>query len=120
MLTHIFGAVTGGRLNLRAAANSSTTILASIPDETLLVVTAHDDTWYANRLKLCLNLSFACSLRLGELLALTWDCVDISEESIREGKASIFVNKELQRVNKKIMKTLDSKDVIRVFPEAGA
>ena len=38
-----------------------------------------------NRLKLCLNLSFACSLRLGELLALTWDCVDISEESIREG-----------------------------------
>ena len=73
-----------------------------------------------NRLKLCLNLSFACSLRLGELLALTWDCVDISEESIREGKASIFVNKELQRVNKKIMNTLDSKDVIRIFPEAGA
>ena len=72
-----------------------------------------------DRLKLCLNLSFACSLRLGELLALTWDCVDISEESIRAGKASVFVNKELQRVNKKIMKTLDSKDVIRVFPEAG-
>ena len=52
-------------------------------------------------------------------IGLTWDCVDISEESIRAGKASVFVNKELQRVNKKIMKTLDSKDVIRVFPEAG-
>lgn len=46
MLTRIFGAVTGGRLNLRAAADSSATILASIPDETLLVVTTHDDTWY--------------------------------------------------------------------------
>ena len=47
MITRIFGAVTGGRLNLRAAADSSATILASIPDETLLVVTTHDDTWYA-------------------------------------------------------------------------
>ncbi len=47
MITRIFGTVTGGRLNLRAAADSSATILASIPDETLLVVTTHDDTWYA-------------------------------------------------------------------------
>ena len=35
MLTRIFGAVTGGRLNLRAAANSSAAIIASIPNETL-------------------------------------------------------------------------------------
>ena len=34
------------------------------------------------RLRLCINLSFSCSLRLGELLGLTWDCVDISPESI--------------------------------------
>ena len=47
MITRIFGAVTGGRLNLRAAADSSASILASIPNETLLVVTEHDDTWYA-------------------------------------------------------------------------
>ena len=31
-------------------------------------------------LKLCMNLAFAGSLRIGELLGLTWDCVDISEE----------------------------------------
>ena len=37
------------------------------------------------RLKLCLNLAFSCSLRIGELLGLTWDCVDISEESIATG-----------------------------------
>ena len=36
MLTRIFGTVTGGRLNLRAAANSSAAIIASIPNETLL------------------------------------------------------------------------------------
>lgn len=47
MITRIFGTVTGGRLNLRAAADFSASILASIPNETLLVVTAHDDTWYA-------------------------------------------------------------------------
>lgn len=47
MITRIFGAVTGGLLNLRAAAASSASILASIPNETLLVVTEHNDTWYA-------------------------------------------------------------------------
>ncbi len=71
------------------------------------------------RLKLALNLAFACSLRVGELLALTWDCVDISEESIREGKASIFVNKELQRVKKDTVNTLNGKDIIVTFPEQG-
>ena len=69
------------------------------------------------RLKLCLNLAFSCTLRIGELLALTWDCVDVSEESLAEGKASIFVNKELQRVRKSTMKTLEKKDILCVFPE---
>lgn len=69
------------------------------------------------RLKLAINLSFACSLRIGELLGLTWDCVDISPESIAEGKAYVYVNKELQRVDKSVMKTLEKKDVLRVFPE---
>ena len=39
MITCIFGTVAGGRLNLRASANSSASILASIPNETLLVIT---------------------------------------------------------------------------------
>ena len=47
MLTRIFGAVTGGRLNLRAAASSSATIIASIPNETLLFLSEYNDTWYA-------------------------------------------------------------------------
>ena len=40
-------------------------------------------------LALAINLSFACSLRMGEMLGLTWDCIDISEESLRENNASI-------------------------------
>ncbi len=67
-------------------------------------------------LKLAMHLSFSCSLRLGEVLGLTWDCVEISEESIAEGKASIYINKELQRVNRQTLNLLESKDVIFIFP----
>ena len=74
------------------------------------------DACQDENLKLAIHLSFSCSLRLGEVLGLTWDCVDISEESIAEGKASIQVNKELQRVSRQTLKLLDSKDVIFIFP----
>ena len=70
-----------------------------------------DDT-----LSLAINLAFSCSLRMGEMLGLTWDCIDISEKSIEENNASIFVNKELQRVNKDALEALDGKDIIRIFP----
>lgn len=65
-----------------------------------------------------MNLSFSCSLRLGELLGLTWDCVDISEEAMLRDRVSIFINKELQRVRKDSMKALGNKDIIAVFPES--
>ena len=65
-----------------------------------------------------MNLSFSCSLRLGELLGLTWDCVDVSEEAMLRNRASIFINKELQRVRKDSMKALGNKDIIAVFPES--
>lgn len=35
------------------------------------------------KLKLAINLAFSCSLRIGEVLGLTWDCIDVSEEAIR-------------------------------------
>ena len=68
------------------------------------------------RLRLCINLSFSCSLRLGELLGLTWDCVDISPESIEAGRASIYINKELQRVDFASLNALENKNVITRFP----
>ena len=69
------------------------------------------------RLKIAMNLSFSCSLRISELLGLTWDCVDISEEAIKENRAYLFINKESQRVSKTALKELDAKDVLLVFPE---
>ena len=68
------------------------------------------------RLKLAINLSFSCSLRLGELLGLTWDCVDISPEAIEENRAYVFINKESQRIRKESLNALDGKDVLLVFP----
>ena len=70
-----------------------------------------------DRLKLALNLAFSCSLRMGEMLGLTWDCVDISEEAIVESRAFIYVDKEVQRVDKAAIQELRGKDVILVFPE---
>ena len=70
-----------------------------------------------DRLKLAMNLSFSCSLRISELLGLTWDCVDISEEAIEENRAYLFINKESQRVSKSALKELDAKDVLLIFPE---
>ena len=67
-------------------------------------------------LKLALNLSFACSLRMGEMLGLTWDCVDISEESIEQDSASIFVSKELQRVKKDTVEKLGDRSIMFQFP----
>ena len=68
------------------------------------------------RLKLAINLSFSCSLRLGELLGLTWDCVDISPEAIEENRSYVFINKESQRIRKESLDALDGKDVLLVFP----
>ena len=62
------------------------------------------------RLKLAINLSFSCSLRLGELLGLTWDCVDISPEAIEENRAYVFINKESQRIRKESLNALDEVD----------
>lgn len=69
------------------------------------------------RLKLAINLSFACSMRIGEVLGLTWDCVDITPESIRAGKAYVYIDKELQRVSKEALAVLEQKDVVRIFPD---
>lgn len=68
------------------------------------------------KLKLCINLAFACSLRIGEILGLTWDCVDISDESVKNGNAFIYVDKELQRVERESLQALDEKDIKLKFP----
>lgn len=66
-------------------------------------------------LKLAINLAFSCSLRMGKMLGLTWDCVDITPVSIEQGKAYIYVNKELQKANREAMESLNDKDVLFKF-----
>ena len=75
-------------------------------------VDACDDKW----MKAAFHLSFTATLRLGELLGLTWDCVDISDEALEESRTYIDINKEVERVSKKAMDELNSKDVILIFP----
>ena len=69
-----------------------------------------------DNLSLALNLAFFCSLQMGEMLALTGDCINISQESINAGTASIFVNTELQRVQRQSLDALEGKGVIKIFP----
>ena len=68
------------------------------------------------KLKLAINLTFAASLRIGEALGLTWDCVDISDEAVAENRARIRIEKELLRVSINAVNALEGKDIIKVFP----
>ncbi len=67
-------------------------------------------------LYVAINLAFACSLRVGEITGLTWDCVSISDSDIAADDASIYVEKVLARVSVEAMKELNQRDVIKVFP----
>ena len=67
-------------------------------------------------LSLALNLAFSCTLRMGEMLGITLDCIDVSEDKIENGTASIFIEKELQRVKRDVFEKLNQRDVLFVFP----
>ena len=69
-------------------------------------------------LKIAFHLCFTATLRLGELLGLTWDCVEISPEAIESNSAYIIINKEVERVSKKAAEELNQKDIIQIFPTA--
>ena len=67
---------------------------------------AKRDIWTADMIRLALdkctdsklyvamNLSFACSLRMGEILGLTWENVHISDEDIAADNAYVYIDKE--------------------------
>lgn len=67
-------------------------------------------------LKIAFHLCFTATLRLGELLGLTWDCVEISQEAIESNSAYIIINKEVERISKKAVEVLNQKDIIQLFP----
>ena len=68
-----------------------------------------------SKLYVAMNLAFACSLRVGEILGLTWDNVHISEEDIAADNAYVFIDKELTRASKRAIETLGEKDIYHIF-----
>ena len=68
------------------------------------------------RLYIAINLAFACSLRLGEITGLTWDCVHISDQEIAGDNASLEVNKELARVSMNAVEAVGRGDILFEFP----
>ncbi len=61
-------------------------------------------------LHLAVHLAFVCSLRIGEAMGLTWDCVDLDNKAIR-------FDKTLQRVSKEALNLLPKDSLIFIFPE---
>lgn len=75
------------------------------------------------RMKLVMMLAIGCTMRVGEILGLTWDCVDICPERIETQDARLHVNKELKRCQKKDLEKLEVRNrskVILKFPERRA
>lgn len=68
------------------------------------------------KLYIAINLAFACSLRMGEILGLTWDNVHIEDKDIAADNAYIYIDKELSRVSKDALEILNQRDVIKIFP----
>lgn len=68
-----------------------------------------------SKLYVAMNLSFACSLRMGEILGLTWENVHISDEDIAADNAYVYIDKELTRASKWAIETLGEKDIYYIF-----
>ena len=67
-------------------------------------------------LKIAFHLAFTATLRIGELLGLTWYDMDILEEAIADNKAYVIINKQVERVSKDAIEALNSKEIIMIFP----
>jgi len=67
-------------------------------------------------LKIAFHLAFTATLRIGELLGLTWDEMDISEEAIADNRAYVIISKQVERVSRDAVEALNSKEIILTFP----
>lgn len=68
------------------------------------------------KLYIAMNLAFACSMRLGEIVGLQWDKLHISDADIAADDAHVMIEQELSRVSKDARQFMDEKDIIMVFP----
>ena len=68
-----------------------------------------------SKLYIAMNLAFACSLRLGEILGLTWKNVHIEDEDIAADNAYIYIEAELERASKRAIEAIGQKDIYHIF-----
>ena len=61
-------------------------------------------------LRLAIHIAFVGALRSGEVVGLTWDCIDFERDEFR-------INKCLQRVTLEALDLLPKDDLISVFPK---
>lgn len=66
-------------------------------------------------LYLCINLSFSCSLRIGELLALTWDNVFIEDEDFEKDNTRLIIDKQFVRIDKEMIGVLTKDEIYKQF-----
>ena len=68
-----------------------------------------------SKLYIAMNLAFACSLRMGEILGLTWKNVHIEDSDIASDNAYIYIEQELTRASKQAIEMLGKKEIYYVF-----
>lgn len=68
-----------------------------------------------SKLYVAMNLAFACSLRMGEILGLTWKNVHIGDENIAADNAYVYIEAELTRASKQAIEMLGEKDIFYIF-----
>ena len=68
-----------------------------------------------NKLYIAMNLAFACSMRMGEILGLRWKNVLIEDEDIMADNAYIYIDAELTRASKQAIEMLGEKDIYHIF-----
>ena len=70
-------------------------------------------------LRLAMLLALGCSMRIGEILGLTWDCVELSSEALEAETAALSITKELKRCQKSSLEALEKRGrnkTLFVFP----
>jgi len=68
-----------------------------------------------SKLYIAMNLSFACSLRLGEILGLTWSNVHMTDADIMADNAFVYIDKELTRATLNAIEALGKKEIFHIF-----
>ena len=68
-----------------------------------------------SKLYVAMNLAFACSLRMGEILGLAWKNVHIEDENIAADNAYVYIEAELTRASKQAIEMLGEKDIFYIF-----